>query len=399
MRVFALGAGICSSCAALDLADDLVSPDVEVITLADIREERVKELSRRTKLLTTSKEIRTVKVDASDENSLIEVLRGHDIVINGAPYYYIMNVMRAALSAGVNYLDLGSDVETVMMQRKYDLEFRRRGLLAIAGMGGSPGIINILAKKAVLELDKVERILLREGWIDFTDYEALGIELPVPYSFDTIVDELSDPVEVWTAEGVIKVKAFSGEERFRFPDPVGEQYCYYVEHPEVYTLGEYFKSKGVKFVDYKLSFPKDLLSKYRLLKYIGLCDEEKVIHNGREVSLRDIVRGRVLEHMKRLKYIPNDFDVIVARAEGYKYKDDRRTAVEVSAQTKSSTTWRVSAQAMMVGVPASVAAQMICEDVGVTGVRNPEEVFEPDPFLRRVIKRGVKVRLSVSRDI
>ncbi len=397
MRVFALGAGICSSCAALDLADDLVSPDVKVITLADVSEERLDELSRKAKLLTTSKEIRVVKVDASDEDSLVEVLRGHDVVINGAPYYYIMNVMRAALEAGVNYLDLGSDVETVEMQKKYDPEFRRKGLLAIAGMGGSPGIINILAKKAVLELDKVERILLREGWIDLTDYEALGIELPVPYSFDTIVDELSDPVEVWTAEGVIRVEAFSGEEVFRFPDPVGEQYCYYVEHPEVYTLGEYFKSKGVKFVDYKLSFPKELLSKYKLLKYIGLCSEEKVLYKGREVSLRDLVRERVLEHMKKLKSVPNDYDIIIARAEGY--RGDYRTAVEVSAQTRSSRTWGVSAQAMMVGVPASVAAQMICEGVEVAGVKNPEEVFEPDPFLKRVVRRGVRVRLLVSRDI
>ncbi len=55
-------------------------------------------------------------------------------------------------------------VPILKKQLKFDEAYRNAGLLAIPRLGGCPGTINVEARYAVELLDRVEKILLREGW-------------------------------------------------------------------------------------------------------------------------------------------------------------------------------------------------------------------------------------------
>lgn len=392
MRVLLLGAGLSSSSAALDLADDRLSPDVEEIAIADISIKRAEKVARKALRLTKRKEIKTMHVDASSDD-LVSLIKNYDIVINGLLYTYIPKVMNSCLEAGVNYVDLGSDVETVKMQKNLDEKFRDKGITAIIGMGCSPGMINIMAKKAAEELDYVEKIIMREGWVDLTDYGPVNIPLPVPYSFDTIADEFEDKVEIWTENGIVLMEALSGVEIVDFPEPVGRQKVYYVEHPETYTIGEYLRNKGLKLVDYKLSFPDELVMKYSMLRDMGLLNEEEVFYRGRRMTMRDLIREKALEKIEAIDITPDDFDAIIVSA--YGLKDGRSAICRVISLTKSNKKWGVSAQSLAVGVPASIAAQMIGYNRIEKGVHNPEEVIEADEFIKLASRRGIEFRVNL----
>lgn len=392
MRVFLLGAGLSSSSAALDLADDRLSPDVEEIAVADISIERAERVARKALRLTKRKKIRALHADASSDD-LVSLIKDYDVVINGLLYTYIPKVMSSCLEAGVNYLDLGSDVETVKMQKSLDGKFRDRGITAVIGMGCSPGMINIMAKRAAEELDRVEKIVMREGWIDLTDYRSANIPLPVPYSFDTIADEFEEKVEIWTDNGLVFVDALSGAEIVEFPEPIGRQKVYYVEHPEIYTIGEYLRDRGLKFVDYKLSFPDEMVMKYSMLRDMGLLNEEEIVYRGRRITIRDLIREKALEKIEGIDITPDDFDAIIVSA--YGLKDGRPAVCKVISLVKSNKKWEVSAQSLAVGVPASIAAQIIGSNKIDKGVYNPEEVIDPEDFIRAASKRGIEFRISL----
>ncbi len=390
MRIAVIGAGLMGRAAVLDLADDSISPNVKSILIADINERRAKKVHEEAIKLTEVKDLDHCRADATSKDDVVEVIRRFDadVVLNAALYTTIPTVMRASLEAGSHYLDLGDDVDTLISQRKLDSEFKRKGLIALIEMGGSPGLINIMASKAVGELDRVEEIILREGWIDLNDYDSLGIPLPVPYSFDTILDEFEQPVEVWKDGRVEKVPPFSGREVVEFPDPVGRQELYYVEHPEVYSLGETFRGKGLRFVDYKLSFPRDLLIKYKLISDLKLSSASPVKINGMEIIPRDFLRDIVERTMENREVEPNDYDVMRATARGW--RGEVRSQVTIEALIRWSERWKVSAQALLVGSPASMAAQWIgLGIIDLPGVHYPEEVISPIPFMREMRRRGI----------
>ncbi len=391
MRVAVVGSGLMGRAASLDLADDEISPQVEALLVADIDESKVNRLARELESLTGSKDISLEVVDARKQERVVRVLEKFDadVVLNAALYNTIPPVMKAALFTGVDYVDLGDDVETLLWQKSLDEEFKDRGLRAIIEMGGSPGLINILAAKAAMELDGIDRLLLREGWADLNDYESLGIPLPVPYSLDTIFDELEQPVEVWERGRLRLVEPFSGREEISFPEPVGRQEVYYVEHPEVYSLGETFKGKGLRFVDYKLSFPRELLVKYKLLHDLGLTSTEPKEVDGVEIVPRDLIRSLVYGTFEDKEVRPRDYDVMRVTATGW--KGGIEVEVVVEARIRWSERWNVSAQALLVGSPASLAAQWLgLGIVSVPGVHYPEEIIDPEPFLIEMKRRGME---------
>ena len=60
--------------------------------------------------------------------------------------------MRACLEAGCHYIDLGGLYWLTGRQLELHDEFEQAGLLALLGMGSSPGKTNVMAVEAVREL-------------------------------------------------------------------------------------------------------------------------------------------------------------------------------------------------------------------------------------------------------
>ena len=84
----------------------------------------------------------------SPHQALAKLLQGCDVVMNCTQYNWNLDVMRAALAARVHYMDLGGLYHMTRKQFALDRDFRRIGKLAIPGMGGAPGITNVMARSS-----------------------------------------------------------------------------------------------------------------------------------------------------------------------------------------------------------------------------------------------------------
>ncbi len=113
-----------------------------------------------------------------------------------------------ACGAGCHYLDLGGLYWMTGRQRELGPEFERAGLLAVLGMGSSPGKTNLMAARGVAELGD------DAGPIESIDVAAAGRDpvaasdgrLRPPYSIQTLLDELTLPPVV-TRDGAARPRS------------------------------------------------------------------------------------------------------------------------------------------------------------------------------------------------
>src|SRR2546425_360651 len=141
MKIMVLGGcGAMGSEATRDLAR---TSDFEEIVIADADVARAQALAGEL----GSGRVRAIQIDATNEAALTENLRRFDVVANCTTYHFGLIVTRAAINAGVNYLDLGGLYNTPK-QLEMDEAARRVGATICLGAGATPGVTNLMTRAA-----------------------------------------------------------------------------------------------------------------------------------------------------------------------------------------------------------------------------------------------------------
>src|SRR5260370_30203631 len=156
--------------------------EVDQITIADYNEERAHEVASSLK----SNKIQVRQIDVNDEARLHTLLRETDVVLSAVEYVFNLPVLKACIQEKVHYADLGGLFHMTRTLMDMNAAVEAAGITAIMGMGGTPGITNVLARAAVDKLDRVDSIKGQLGCIDDTPSTAA---LAAPYSVGTIPEE------------------------------------------------------------------------------------------------------------------------------------------------------------------------------------------------------------------
>ena len=100
-------------------------------------------------------------VDVQNDRALSKLFAGATAVLNTVGPFFRLGppVLRAAITAGVHYLDINDDWESTEAMLALDDDARSAGVTAVIGVGASPGISNMLACLAMRELDDVDEVI------------------------------------------------------------------------------------------------------------------------------------------------------------------------------------------------------------------------------------------------
>lgn len=84
--------------------------------------------------------VRAAEVDVSDATSLASAMEDVDVVLNtvGPFYRFGVPVLRAAIAAGVDYLDINDDWEPTLEMLDLAPEAEAAGVTAVVGWGRAP---------------------------------------------------------------------------------------------------------------------------------------------------------------------------------------------------------------------------------------------------------------------
>lgn len=388
MRIMVLGGyGLTGRCAVRDLAE---TSNAEVI-IGGRNLDKATNLAEKIK----GKKISVEQVDAANYANLRRALKDVDIVINAVQYYHNLTIMKACLETKTNYLDFGGLYHVTKKQLELDKKFKQANLIAIVGMGAEPGVTNVMARYAVDNMDLVDSIHIRDGWIDLTEGAP---PFYVTWSFLTLMDELTLPAVVFENGEYKEVPPLSRKEKVLFSDPVGLQEVYVTLHSEVLTLPISFENKGVKNVDWMEGGPGFI--NYTLLVNMNLASSKPIKFKNIEIVPREFVNA-VLKETGLLGFpenvTPNDWEVSKVIVDGKLY--GRKATYILEAVYPPKKEWGASCSQFNVGVPGSIVAQMMAKgEIQQRGVLPPEKCIEPKPFFEELGKRGIKVCVTLKKE-
>jgi saccharopine dehydrogenase-like NADP-dependent oxidoreductase len=383
--VVAGGAGLTGQCAVRDL---LRSKNVEKIMVADYESSALEQLS--SKLSGESGKLEFKKVDVRNHDECSSTFRGYDVIINAVQYYFNLDVMAIALETGLNYLDFGGLYHTTLKQiDQFDDKFRAAGLLAIVGMGAQPGVSNLMVKYALASLDRASSVEILDGWRDLT---KINSPLYFTWSPQTFFDESSLEAIVLENGKYQARPAFSEPQTVKFPEPVGSVDVYVSLHSELATIPKSFESYGIKNLVWKEGGAD--FWKIKFLADLGLTSNEKISIDGLAIAPRKFLL-KLLESKNMVKIqeevVPDDYEITRVIAKGS--KDGEKKTVIVDAHFAAYKPWKVSCSQYNVGIPGSIAAQMLASNIEKLpkGVLPAEQVFEPLEFFKELEKRKIQV--------
>src|ERR1700723_4591180 len=248
MKIVVLGAGLMGRAVVYDLSG---AREVKNIVVADFAGARAQEVAPKFARGMS----RGAVADVRDTPHLAKLLHGCDVVVNCTQYNCNLDVKRAALAARVNYVDLGGLYHMTRKQLALDRDFRRIGKLAIPGMGGAPGITNVMARALADRIERVDSIRVYNAGADQQKYDS-----PIAYSFSiaTILDELTMSPIHFVGGRYVEKPMLSEPESGTFPAPIGKITLRHSIHSELGTLAESFARHGVRVADFKINYDPKL---------------------------------------------------------------------------------------------------------------------------------------------
>jgi len=272
-----LGAGAQGSTIAMRLDQE---PNVARIVCADFNLEAAQRLEQ--KLTKAS----AVKVDGNNMDEILAASKGVDLIVNGLPPDFNVNLMEAALEGKMNYQDMASGpvedidfVGAVKRQLAYDDEFKAAGLSALINTGSAPGLVNVLARNAADKFDELEHI-------DIYVYDSIWTHKFIPFWWSpetAFGDMAARPVSYENGEYKLG-KPFDNPEMIDFMG-LGLRRMVDHEHEEPVTFGMFFK--GLKSANFKYGgkacdFAESLYN-------MGLLSNIPVEINGVKITPLDLV--------------------------------------------------------------------------------------------------------------
>lgn len=157
MRIIVLGgAGDMGSRAVQDLA---LSPGVEAVTVADRNAAAAEGVAAA--LRGRGAQVHARSVDANDQQTLVEAMRGHDVAASAlGPFYrFETKLVSAAIETGVDYASICDDWSAALaVLAEFDEPARRAGRIVLTGLGASPGITNVGIRHVAGQLDRIRRV-------------------------------------------------------------------------------------------------------------------------------------------------------------------------------------------------------------------------------------------------
>lgn len=323
--------------------------------------------------------------DARDERAMRTLFPAFDVIVNGLPFAYDLAVNEACVEVGVNGLDLSSD------DPQFDLHetAKSKGMLFVPGVGATPGITNMMVRRAAEILDRMD-------WVEIA-FAAFRCLAPAPGLLETTLWEFNPDVEerqeVYYEDGEWhSAPPLSGGREIGFHTAIGDQIVYYVPHDEANTLPRSFPTLQRAAV--RGCFPPHVMELMAALMRAGALSDRSVRIGEREMPSIEAVRALLADSSIAHENAIWAYGLVV---EVFGLRDGRETLCTFRNHHPDQAEWGAEAAYYKnVGVPLSIGAQLIAQGETLeAGVRPPELAFPVDRFFEELAVRQITVEESI----
>ena len=374
-RVIVLGSGLIGSFIAADMAGDGAD-----VTVADVSDDALGHAATR-----SGGKVETRRADLSRPDVIRKLVEPFDLVIGALPSCHGFASLRAVIEAGRPIVDISFMPQDALA---LDALARERGVTAIVDCGVAPGLSNLLAARAVSQLDECDRVEILAGGVPRKPTEPFRYK--APFAPEDVLEEYTRPARIVAGGCVVDTEPLADSE--------------IVDIPAVGAL-EATTTDGLRSLATTLAVPNlrertlrhpGHYTLMRALKTAGfLSKEPREIDGARVVPLA--LTSALLFPL--WTYLPGEEDVTVLRVVAEGRKQGRQARIQWDMVDFCDPRTGASSMARTTGLTCTTFARLVLEGaVDAAGVLPPERFGFDGAFVRRVLSelavRGVTVELS-----
>ncbi|MFI5279553.1 MAG: saccharopine dehydrogenase family protein [Gemmatimonadales bacterium] len=383
MRFLVIGAGKQGSACALDL---LKLPTTAKVILAD------KAIDRGVRSFLSgfkAPRLELLKLDLADGAAVRKAMSGVDSVLSAAPYYYNIELAKAAVELGKHFADLGGNTEMVLEQKKMHALAVKQGVTVVADCGLAPGMVNILAGEGIRRLDSAESVKIYVGGLP--QHPEPPINYMVVYSLEGALDYYTTPSLVLRGGKVVHVEPLSELEDIDFPAPVGRLEAFHTGGG-ISLMPFHYEGK-IPVMEYKtLRYPGHVAI-MKPVRDLGLIDATPVQVEGvsEKVSPRKMFIAAAGPKLTK----KNGRDLVALRVDVRGKKNGKNAGTRWQLVDRYDEEAGVSSMERTTGYSLAITGVMQCDGrIKPPGVYVPDECVPADAYVAELARRGIVIEES-----
>ncbi len=361
MKIVIIGA--CGAVGHSIAADLAACPEVDQLVLADVDVDRTKALAAQ-----IGDGDQPTVIDGRDQGSLRGALTDADLLVNCASFVMAAEILDLAIEHQVDYVDLMSSPSADARARAAEA-----GIVAVIGVGTSPGMTNVLIRHAAEEFDALEEVHI-----------SFAISRPhlaaSKGGLDTVLWELGRhcPERVYFTDGALRMAGpREGSRTIDFGERAGVRDVFYVPHPETASVSRNFPA--LSFCAVRGTWHPQVMAEIAVLNKYGLLDAD-THKETKEVLWEKLgtAPDPTMPHYWGLNV------EVLARA-------NDATVKRVYEIVYDRAIWPEQPVNRGTAVAAAACAQLVARNArssGHAGVVDPECFFDPEEFLVTLRERG-----------
>jgi len=182
------------------------------------------------------KRVSTARVDASDADSLRTALQHADLLLVAAPTtQHAKTVIRTALDAGVDYLDVQYSSKKLTTLNELAPEIEKAGLCFVTEAGYHPGLPSAMVRYAAGQMDEINSALT-------AGYLNMGKDLPYSEAVDELMEGFIDYQAQVYKNGAWTKPSKWEMRKFDFGREIGVRTCYSMFFEELRAIPDMYPS-------------------------------------------------------------------------------------------------------------------------------------------------------------
>ncbi len=371
-----LGAGRQGLAAAYDL---VAFGQAERILLADAEAQTARRAAARLRELTGKDIAEPLSLDVRDPQALRAALAPADAALSAVPYYFNLDISRAAIESGVHLADLGGKTDIVRRQLALNAEAQAAGISLVPDCGMGPGLVSNLGARVMDLLDDPEEVLIYDAGLPQNPKPPWNYALT--FHINGLTNEM-DGQAVFIRDGKIAyVDTLSEPEMLEFP-PFGLLEAD-VTSGGTSTAPWTFLGRVRRFENKVMRFPGHY-EWLRAFKTLGLFREDPIEVDGQQVVPRHVYHALLEPQISE----PEVRDVGIMRAVGRGLKDGRPAEVVLDLVDYYDERTGFTAMERLTGWHASIVMHMQARGA-LPGGAIPVETLPAEAILSAFERRGI----------
>ncbi|MBS1958951.1 MAG: saccharopine dehydrogenase NADP-binding domain-containing protein [Bdellovibrionales bacterium] len=327
--------------------------------------------------------VKTAQVEASNIDAVAALAKTMDLILNGCPYKFALDITRAAIKARVPMVDLGGDTDMVLKQLELSKQAKEAGITIIPDCGMGPGMTNITVGHAMEILDTAESIITTDGGIPTHPKGPLFYHLV--FAIETLTNEYTGMTQQMRGGKIVDIAPLAEIyplDNFPVVGKVEATHGMGMLSTLPWTYQGRVDTLENRFVRYPghLRFIKTLVE-------TGFFSREKLKTEMGEFQPRAMTKA-ILEKFLMPKGGEKDVSIIQTISKG-KGKDGKKYEIEHLIVDYSDADTGLTSMQRTTGFTGAMVGQMIVNGaIKEKGVLPPELGVPKLPFFEEIKKRG-----------